>query len=615
MKKWAYKILPNTSRTTFIAGITLIVYFIGGNVCVAQTLVHYKVREMDTVYEMKADASLKETNIFFPNYDEWKELRKGYELPHNATLTLVKQDAMLSGSRPLLYIRVYSKNVKQIRVKMGDGEEQLLLPFTRDGYQFPEGVDIRSLMADKQPSRAVVHLICEPAYPGKKMLLVLGEMRVCTDRVADYLSPVKIFQQSPFANPPDNAAYKLSPFESYGYYTHYPAGEVEEATKAALFISDTTRDAKSLLGLALLGLLGNYPFFAEKHLVKEQVVEEVQHMLDRTRMLPLCGVVDTLNQYLLTHFNDPHFFIRSDCNTKAQVLSPIQVYPINGKIEVAAVLDDTLKNIIPLGSRVTGIDGSRIGERSSAAEVNRLLRRKSGELIAVSFDLPGGKLAEITYRIAERYKTPDNMMPVNLQYRKLNDSTAYYKINRIDARLPTDFASRLDSINGASRLVIDLRSCGGGDLLAGAEFLSYIIGHSFRYFDLVEVNGNREDSTIVRANPSPFHYRKDGRIILLVDRNTACTAELLIHNLKTWKSGTTIWGKEGTRGALAIIHDISLPTGNIGIGTNAIGNWKMLLNKKSIEGIGIPPDRVVRIENIYDLQPYNDKVLQLAIGQ
>ena len=583
--------------------------------CCAQTVIDYAIRETDLMYALRPDSALKETATFFPNYDEWKELHSGYEVPDHAVITLSKEGTQDGGSGPFLYARVFSRNIRKVTFRIGNSDEQLVLAVVRDGYQFPDGLDMGAQALAGLPLKVFVHVSYEPIDPQKSSSLVLGDMSISTSRIVKYLSPIKVFRHPPFDNPRSAAAYKLTPFDSYGNYVHYPEGEVEEASKAAMFISDSTGDTKTLLGRTLLALLNNYPFYREKNLVRKQVLKEVRSTLLRSHAMSLCTMVDTLNQYLAARFGDPHFFIRSACNIKGPGLSPIQVYQINGQLEVAAVLDDTLKNSIPLGSKLLKIDGVEVSERASATDVNRLLRKRSGEFVRVGLLLPAGTAAEISYRIADKYKIPANMMPSNLLFRKLNDSTAYYKINRIDARLPTDFASWLDTINTTTRLVLDLRGCGGGDLLAGAEFLSYMLRRSFRYFDLVEVNGTKRDSVIVQSNPAPFGYRADGKIILLVDKNTACAAELLINSLSSCRKGTTIWGKEKTMGALSIIQDISLPADNIGIGTNALGNWKILLNGKSIEGKGIEPDRTVNIETVYDLQPYNDKVLRLAISQ
>ncbi|WP_212004687.1 S41 family peptidase [Chitinophaga sp. HK235] len=593
-----------------------VIMFGGAGLCHAQTLVHYMVKETDTVYEMKPGNSSRETAFFFPNYDEWKQLETGYVMPADTTVMLSEYASVKDINKAILYLRVHSVNISKIKIRIDTSKEELLMTFIRDGYQFPDGVDIgRLLTGGDQTGPLPVHLSCEPVNAGKPMSFILGEMMVCSDRVTRHISPVGIFQQAPFANASVSGGLTLTPFDSYGNYIHYPAGEKEEASKAALVISDSTKDTRLLLGQTLLALLDNYPFYTERRLIKEQVLQEVKSTIDHTGSLSVCEMVDTLNRYLLSHINDPHFFIRSACATTVPLQSPLQVYSVNGSVQVAAVMDDTLRSMVPPGSRIRKINGTVVREDASVSEVNRLLRRKSGEQVTLTFLSPAGKEATVTYRIADKYRMPANMMPANLAFRKINDSTTYYKINRIDARLPTDFASRLDSINSTSRLVIDLRGCGGGDLLAGATFLSYIIHKPFRYFDLVAVNGNATDSVMVRANPAPFHYRDDGRIILLVDKNTACTAELLIHNLKTWKQGTQVWGKEETKGALAIIHDISMPDGRTGIGTNALGNWKILLDKKSIEGTGIRPDNTVLIEKVNDLQPYEDKVLQMAIRQ
>src|SRR4051812_28866932 len=128
MKKWESKLSLNDLimlRPVFI--ITLLFAIPAGILttgkCLAQTLVYYGVKESNKVYALHPDSSFKETSIFFPNYDEWHELSKGYEVRVPAVITLAATGATDSGSIPFLYARVYSKNVRKITFRIGNSDE------------------------------------------------------------------------------------------------------------------------------------------------------------------------------------------------------------------------------------------------------------------------------------------------------------------------------------------------------------------------------------------------------------------------------------------------------------------------------------------------------------
>lgn len=74
---------------------------------------------------------------------------------------------------------------------------------------------------------------------------------------------------------------------------------------------------------------------------------------------------------------------------------------------------------------------------------------------------------------------------------------------------------------------------------------------------------------------------------------------------------TTI-GTDNTSGTLANAFYIKLPTNNFGITVNSPQVYKYT-SEQILEDVGIAPDIKVNLDTIYDLKPYNDKVMQTAI--
>jgi C-terminal processing protease CtpA/Prc len=331
--------------------------------------------------------------------------------------------------------------------------------------------------------------------------------------------------------------------------------------------------------------------------------------------MPLDRYVKELNTFLITKVKDPHFFIDCKLTNIKRPLSPIAVARINERYQVAAVFDDSLRSLLPTGSIILKVDDTKVGKHiPEIARLNQLIRKVPGEEVTLSFKTPNGKYQSLHYKIKDRYTIPSTFRPVNLALRPLNDTTIYYKINQVNTELTLDFVSKLDTINKRKKLILDFRGCGGGDVIAGAQFLSFFTDGPFKYFDFIPLDSERKDSVIVQGNTSPFRYRKDGRIIILADNNTACTAELIIYRLRQMKNyAVTFIGKENTKGALALLTEIMLPAKDVSIGTNAMITGKILLDGKSIENIGIRPDIYVQVNEVADLQPYNDLVLKTAI--
>lgn len=587
----------------------------------SQTFAYYQILQSDTLFSLTNNTELQTIDFYFPYLQNFGTRKTALAVfPGTKQLTLQRKND-IKNLPPLFYARVYTKNIKKV-IFYNDAilSERFItqINIISDGYQLPSEVNLDSLKIwlGKQDSLSI-KIAYELKDNNQPFSLIIGDLYIGTNHIRRSLSPSKIFQHYPFANSKIIKSYETHPFDSYGIYAHFPANETEEDFKGTVLIEDSSKSSKELLSTIIVPLINHYPFYEEKRLDKKIILKEAVLLLKRIQGQSICDFTDSLNRFIISTFNDPHFRIRTECTTK-KTLTPVYVYPINGKYLVGAVLDENLKKTIPLGSEVMEINGvSLIGNALpfKNEEIDRLFKREKGATINLKLKLDNGKIDTVSYTIKDKYTIAKGFKPKDLELRYLNDSTAYYKINKISNALQLDFINKLDSINTKRKLILDLRGNGGGDIIGAARFASYFINSSFKYYDLLDLASHKMDSVIVQTNSSPFHYRQDGQVIVLIDEATACAGELLASTLKRNNKNVTIIAKSASAGALAFVYEIVLPKDGIVISSNSLEPGKIFINGKVIEDKGVDPDTLVKINYVSDLQPYNDKVLKTAISK
>ncbi len=583
----------------------------------AQTLAYYKTRKINTSFIISEAGQLKKKEFYFPRFDDIAPVTTGYVVTQPVTIELVRAGLMSKPEEEELFTRVYTKNISKIRFAVpGDTcSKGITLTFNRDGFQVPvtNPLGCMAMALKSKAALAVSYTLMDSTRP---FTLVIGDMWVGDNEIEKHLSPSNLFVQYPFDNAKVQQSFPSSPFDSYGQCAYFPKDQREEDFKGAVFIEDNDKPTSQLLSEIFIPLVEHYPFYGQRKVNKTAFIQSLREFIEKNKSLPLCSYVDSLNLFIGRNLKDAHFYLKSTCHDKKAEKSPIYSYEINGEFRVVGVFDDSLKTLLPIGSKILKIDNTDLYAADfKSRDVNAMLKHQPGEKVNISFVFPEGKAGELSYQVKERYKVPSNFSAGNLDVKTFGDSVAYYKINKINPELPLDFVSKLDDINTKRKLILDFRNNGGGDFLAGAQFLSYFIKGRFNYFDYENIATNRIDSVVVKENTSPFHYREDGKIVLLIDESTACIAELVVNTLKTRRNNVVIVGRSSSRGALSFIYEINLPKDNVIIATNCLDTGRFLLGKKSIEGTGIAPDIKVAINTVQDLQPYQDKVLTTAISK
>ena len=155
-------------------------------------------------------------------------------------------------------------------------------------------------------------------------------------------------------------------------------------------------------------------------------------------------------------------------------------------------------------------------------------------------------------------------------------------------------------------LVLDLRGDGGGAVDALTLMLGSIFDHDVKIADRVG-----------RKNPKPMIAKKfgtpyTGKIVVLIDAQSASAAELFARTLQLEHRGTVIGDtssgsvmeakgyEEQTGGDSVVMYDFSITDANL-----------IMADGKSLEGIGVTPDEVV-LPTQKDLAARLDPVLSRA---
>lgn len=601
--------------------IILIIFLGTAQFCFSQTYAYYKTRKYIKNYTWTPDSKLKSSGLSFPAFNDMESLAKSFLIPNQTTLSFLEHNNKEKNlSSLILVFRCFTENVASAEFKITDHkshESKQSVKFPNQGYQTAFFLNFDSLSSfDKKSLK--IEISFQNIDTKKNTRFVLGEMWLGNNKIEKHFSPFKIFTTAPYDNARIKNTTRFTPFESTGQYAHFPAHQYEEYYKSNVFIEDASLKSENTLSEVFLSLLKVYPFYAERNLNKEEILQKAVALFKDSSSF--CDRVTKINTFLSTEVKDPHFSIQSKCIVQPvkALVTPLYCYNFNNKPIVSVILDGELEKKIPLGSEILEVNGKKItlDQNLSIEQLNQSLKNAPGENVKLRFINPSGETNNLIYSLKSKYVISKKYSGNKGDgYISLNDSTTYYKINSINDQSINTFISNLDSINTKKNLVLDFRNCGGGDFLAGARLLSSFIQKSFKYFDFKEVESGKLDSVVVNRHLSPSNFRNDGKISVIINRNSACVAELLTSCLKKERSGVKIIGSENSIGALSFTYQIVLPNEQASFTTNAISPGKILLNGRSIETKGITPDIWVNLEKVEDLAPYKDKVLQAAVSQ
>lgn len=267
--------------------------------------------------------------------------------------------------------------------------------------------------------------------------------------------------------------------------------------------------------------------------------------------------VDTVNLQKLTE--DAIVKVLADLDPHSVYISKEEVDEMNEPLEGGffgigiqfTILRDTLMvvAVVPggpsekvglhAGDRIVAVDGEDIaGKKLSNTEVRKRLKGEKGTPVNVRV-LRGKDLMD--FRII-RDKIP--IYSVDASY-MLDKTTGYIKISRFAATTIEEFEAALKKLQGQGMkdLILDLQGNGGGymgaaigisdHLLSGNKMIVYTEGLS---------SGRREEYS------TPAGFFQDGRIVVLIDGNSASASEIVSGAVQDWDRGLLVGRRSFAKG-------------------------------------------------------------------
>jgi carboxyl-terminal processing protease len=344
---------------------------------------------------------------------------------------------------------------------------------------------------------------------------------------------------------------------------------------------------------------------------------------------------------------------------------PLQLTNIQNKA-IVSNCDLSFKELIPIGSEIVSVDGIATQQYlsqhifpliSSSTDhilydngIRTLLHGKVGTQVNIEYKTPTGKKMQRSL-----IRNANNQVawarpaakPVMFEFKRMTGKVAYVAINTFgNNKVVEEFQNHIDSINSCDRLIIDLRSNGGGNSSNAYDIIEHLTEKTFTTskwrtrehrpafkawgsfrvdnyrnaartkkqplndWDLTTVEfykGNRwysEAATTIR----PMANKKiTVPMVVLIGHKTASAAEDFLIALENTKRATTIGSK--TFGSTGQPLSLKLPGG---------GSARICTKRdeypdgRQFVGYGVKPD--IEIENsVTDLVSENDSVLKKAI--
>lgn len=183
------------------------------------------------------------------------------------------------------------------------------------------------------------------------------------------------------------------------------------------------------------------------------------------------------------------------------------------------------------GDKIISVEDSIVaGVGVSNGDVMKLLKGPKGTNVKVSV-LRNGKLLDFEIT---RDKIP--LYSVDASY-MLNKNTGYIKVNRFAATSYEEFMNGVSGLlqEGMENLIFDLRGNPGGYLQASVEIADELLdGRKL----VVYTEGLHQDK--YEYNTARKGIFENGKLIILIDQNSASASEILAGAVQDWDRGTII---------------------------------------------------------------------------
>ena len=280
------------------------------------------------------------------------------------------------------------------------------------------------------------------------------------------------------------------------------------------------------------------------------------------------------------------YMVKDSEKNKVMVLSPIKDSPA----EKAGILP---------GDLIVSVDDVQYTADEMSVASNKI---KGEANTTVKLEILRGTETKIFELKRENIK----VNPV--EGKKLENDIGYISFSSFDEGTAEDFKNKYQELEkqGIKSLIIDLRNNGGGIVDEALKIADYIVDKDSVLLYEVDKNNNEE---VEKAKNNPIINMP---IIILTNKNTASSSEILAGALKDLGKAKTVGDKTYGKGVIQQL--LTLPDGS---GLKITSQKYLTPNKTEINKIGIEPDEKVdlpaTVTNILRVEEKDDTQLQKAI--
>lgn len=306
---------------------------------------------------------------------------------------------------------------------------------------------------------------------------------------------------------------------------------------------------KRILILGMILLMAGIQAERAQAQVRENQVRDQSIKYQRLMALIDAFYVDTVNLHRLTE--DAIVKVLADLDPHSVYISKEEVDEMNEPLEGGffgigiqfTILRDTLVvvAVVPggpsekvglhAGDRIIQVEGEDIaGKKLSTTEVRKRLKGEKGTSVNVKI-LRGDE--RIDFRII-RDKIP--IYSVDASY-MLDKTTGYIKISRFAATTVEEFEKAMKKLQeqGMKDLILDLQGNGGGYMGAATGISDHFLsGNKLIVYTEGLSSGRREEYA------TPAGNFQEGRVVVLVNYNSASASEIVSGAVQDWDRGLLV---------------------------------------------------------------------------